>query len=172
MSIEVTIYIVLALFLMTLRRIISGMKNGCFYGKNANPLPEKLADYIKNIHFLESPAWYVQFGAVFLFILALFRTIHPEWDLRTLGLELLADYLLTMGSSAMASYHFQGYINHGSGLPWIDPNENPKSEFAIKIFGKKYSYWWNRPWKGKWKLYSIFFGAVEIIIGIIIFSMI
>ena len=75
---------------------------------------------------------------------------------------------MTMGSSAMASYHFQGYINVGAGLPWVDPNENPKSEFAFNLFGKKFSYWWNRPWKGKFRLYAAIGGVIEIIVAFVL----
>lgn len=171
MSIEVIIYLVIALILMSVRRVISGMKNGCFYGKNFNPLPEKLAMYIKNIHFLETPAWYTQFGAVFLFLLAFFRTVNPEFSFYTIMIQLFADYMITMGSSAMASYHFQGYINHGAGLPFVDENENPKSEFALNLFGKKISFWWNRPWYGKRRRYTPFLGALSIILGFVLIKL-
>lgn len=168
MNIEIIVYLIIALILMSIRRIISGMKNGCFYGKNSKPLPDKLEPYIKNIHFLETPAWYSQFGAVFLFLFAIFRIINPEISFYIISIQLLASYMISMGSSAMASYHFQGYINNGAGLPFVDENENPKSEFAINLFGKKISFWWNRPWYGKRRRFTPFLGVLAIIIGFLI----
>lgn len=164
MSIEVMIYLSLALILSSIRRVISGAKNGCFYGKNLNPLPSKLKRSILNLHFLETPAWYTQYGAVFFFCLALLRVLHPEVSLYTIGLSCLISLLFTMGSSSMASWHFQGYINHGSGLPWEDPNENKKSEFAI--FG--FSFWWPRPWYYKRRKLAVVWGLILIVVGFIL----
>lgn len=162
MNIEISIYIFVALLLSSIRRIISGMKNGCFYAKgNSYPVP-KLEKYIKNIHFLETPAWYVQFGSVFLFYFALLRGINHSVHFWGFMIQLLSAYMVTMGSSAVAGYHFQGYINHGSNLPWVDDKENPKSEFA---FGS-ISFWWKRPWKGKFRLYASILGFIAILIGL------
>lgn len=161
MLIEISIYVFIALILSGIRRVISGMKNGCFYAKGNNyPVP-KLEKYIKNLHFLETPAWYVQFGSVFLFYFALLRGINHTIEFYPLMIQILSAYLVTMGSSALASYHFQGYINLGSNLPWVDPKENPKSEFA---FGP-ISFWWRRPWKGEFRKYSPILGIIAILIG-------
>lgn len=167
MIIEVTIYVFIALIFSSIRRIISGMKNGCFYAKGNPWTVPQLDKYIKNLHFLETPAWYFQFGAVFLFYFALLRTTNYSTDFIPIFIQLLSAYLVTMGSSAMASYHFQGYINVGSNLPFDDEKENKKSEFA---FGKT-SIWWTRPseWLGivgKKKKWNILFGFVLIVIGL------
>ena len=162
MLVEITIYCLIALFLSSVRRVISGMKNGCFYAKGNKWETPKLIKYIKNLHFLETPAWYSQFGSVYLFYFALLRCVNYNTNPYEILIQLIASLLVTMGASAMASYHFQGYINHGSNLPWVDENENPKSEFAFGLI----SFWWNRPWHGKRRKYSIFGGIIMIIIGI------
>jgi len=167
---EIIIYLVFVVLLTSVRRVISGMKNGAFYGRNTKPLPPKLAKYIKNIHFLETPAWYTQFGSLFFAVFAIFRLIHfntgIEFDfwqgLLCFIIQLTATLVVCMGSSGMANFHFQGYINHGSSLPWVDPNENPLSEFA---FGP-ISFWWKRPWYGKRRKYIILLGFLSVILGI------
>jgi len=162
MQIEIIIYLVLSLLLSSLRRIISGMKNGCFYAKG-NKYPTPLLDkYIKNIHFLESPAWYVQFGSLFFSTLAIFRALNYTTNIFDILMQVGASLLVVMGSSGMAGYHFQGYINHGSNLPWVDIKENPKSEFAIG----NVSFWWKRSWKGNRRKYFIYIGAISIVLGI------
>jgi len=165
MTIETVIYLAIALVLMTLRRIISGIKNGAFYAKGNKYETPKLDKYINNLHFAETPAWYTQFGAVFFFLLAFFRASNPEVSFYVISIQLIASYLIMSGSSAMASYHFQGYINHGSNFPWVDLNENPKSEFAIKIGKKDISFWWNRPWCGKRRKYTPYLGVISIVAG-------
>ena len=160
MTIEITIYLFVACVLNAYRRVLSGKKNGCFYGKNVNPPAPELEKSIKNLHYIETPAWYSQFGALFFFAFAIFRLLHPETDL--ILREFLAAMLVTMGSSGMANYYYQGYINDGSGLPWLDPNENPKSEFA---FGP-IRFWWWRPWCGRARKYVPFFGAASVVTGI------
>ena len=164
MSLEIIIYISIAIILFAARRVISGMKNGVFYGKGRKPLPEKLAKYIKNIHFLETPAWYTEFGGLFFMLLAVFRAINPTLGFWDIGLQLLSCILITMGCSGMSNYHYQGYINHGSGLPWVDPNENPKSEFA---FGP-ISFWWKRPWHGKRRKWIIVIGTLYVVGGLLL----
>jgi len=162
MMLELSIYLGLACVLNAYRRILSGKKNGCFYGKNTNPPAPELAKCIKNIHYIESPAWYAQFGALFFLVFAIFRLVHPQVDFGHLMLQIGAAYLVTMGSSGMANYDFQGYINVGCGLPWVDPNENPKSEFAIGSI----HFWWWRPWCGKRRRYVPFIGMAATILGI------
>lgn len=142
------------------------MKNGCFYAKGNPWAVPQLDKYIKNLHFLESPAWYVQYGAVFLFYFALLRATNYTTEFIPILIQLLSGYLVAMGSSAMASYHFQGYINVGSNLPFEDSHEDKKSEFAIG----KIDIWWTRPsewlgFVGKKKRWNILGGLIMIAIG-------
>jgi len=168
MKFEIIFYLSIAFILSAWRRVISGMKNGCFYAKGNTYPVFKLYKYIQNLHFLETPAWYTQFGAVFFFVFAIMRLMNPENDMPYIR-EFISSFLITMGTSGMASYHYQGYINIGSGKPFIyDENYHPdkpnKSEFA---WGK-INFWWYRPWVGKRRLYLIPIGIASIIAGLYI----
>ena len=159
-KIEYFIYLFIALVLSAIRRIISGAKNGAFYGKTTNP-NGCLKKSINNLHYLETPAWYTQFGAVFFFLLIIMRITYPSNDLQSIFLSVLLSLMYTLGSSSLASWHYQGYINCGSGLPWEDPNENKKSEFVLGNF----SFWWYRPWYYKRRRLAIVWGATLILLA-------
>ncbi len=165
---EIIFYLILALLLSSFRRIISGMKNGCFYAKgNAYEVP-RLKKYIGNIHYLETPAWYTQFGSVYFFVFAILRLIQTDNDIPYIQ-EFIGAMLITMGSSGMASYHFQGYINLGSDKPFIyDENYHPEHSGKSEFAWGKIDFWWTRPWTGKRRLYLIPIGAISIILGIYI----
>lgn len=159
---EIFIYILIAGLLSALRRIISGAKNGCFYAKNVIPLPKILEKYIRNIHFLESPAWYSQFIFQFLLCLSAYRLFHIDQGFSGYCISFIAAYLTSMGSSSIAGTFYQGYINVAVGKEFIDKTENPKSEFAMGPI----SFWWNRPWKGIFRIYASVLGLVSLISGI------
>lgn len=159
---EIAIYIFSAGVLSALRRIISGMKNGCFYAKGNIPLPKLLAKYVYNIHYLETPAWYTQFGFQFLLCLALYRTFHIDAASSSYHLCVLGAYLTTMGSSAIAGVFYQGYINISADKNFVDETENPKSEFAFC----RIHFWWPRPWYGKRRIYASIFGCITLLCGI------
>jgi hypothetical protein len=159
---EILTYLLISCLLSSIVRIFNGMKNGCFYSKgNKYPVP-LLEKYVKNLHFIETPLWYCQFGSLFFSTLAIFRCLNYTTNVFEILLQVGAALLVVMGSSGMASFHFQGFINHGSNLPWVDPNENPKSEFA---WGK-ISFWWYRPWYGKRRVMFIPIGLISIALGI------
>lgn len=136
-------------------RIYSGMKNGAFYAKGMYP-NTPLQPYVENMHRIEAPQWYVAAGTnfVLVFIIATLVGHHG------IPLNALAAWLIAQGASAIASYKYQAYINLGSNLPAVDVNENPKAEFAIRLFGKNYSYWWSRPWYGARRKYSPVIGVL------------
>lgn len=161
---EIVIYVFVAALLSSVRRIISGMKNGCFYAKGKNPLPNLLAKYIYNIHYLETPAWYSQFGFQFFLCLAVYRLFHTYTFDSHYYTSCLAAYLTTMGSSSIAGVFYQGYINVASDKEFIDKTENPKSEFA---FGP-IRFWWSRPWYGKRRILASILGAIILLCGIYI----
>lgn len=145
--------IALGVLLMAYRRILSGLKNGAFYGKNRGGNNKHVNRAIGNMHTVETPAWYAQFGAMFCLLLA----IDLSWG------GGISAILITMGSSAMAGYHYQGFINSGSGLPFENPKENPKSQFYDW-------FWWPRPWYGKRRKYFAIAGIVAVIIGLAILA--
>jgi hypothetical protein len=161
-QIEIFIYLVLIIILGAIQRVISGLKNATFYAKGqANPAP-KLQKYINNYHFLETPNWYSTYGMVFLFFWIISRFLHPRFELCTTSIQLLAVYLVAMGTSGLGNYWYQGYINLGAGRPFEDPNENPKSEFALGSI----KFWWPRPWGGKRRKYIVLISAISISIGL------
>lgn len=149
------IYIAISAILMIINRILEGIKSGAFYGKDMRYgiIPSAtLRKAIDNIHTVETPLWYVQYGAMFILLLA----FRDDW----IGIG--AAFLITMGASAAGGYHRQGYINLGSGLPFEDENENRKSEFSNK-------FWWKRPWYGKRRKYFAIAGIIGISIGLIMY---
>lgn len=144
--------IVLGALLMAARRVLSGLKNGAFYAKGRSLILNRALDKaVSNMHTVETPAWYAQFGGMFCFLFAM--------DLSWAGA--LSAMLITMGSSALAGYHYQGFINIGSELPFEHGNENRKSEFSDW-------FWWYRPWYGKRRKWTALGGVISIIIGLVI----
>lgn len=134
-------FIAAGLLLSVARRIVSGCKNAAFYGqqRHVQTLPGYIFRWIQNIHKLETPAWYAQFGAVACFMIAVALLVG-----KTVQEATVFGFAVTMFTSAMAGPLYQGPINQSVGRPFIDPGENPKSEFA---WGR-ISVWWWRPWKG------------------------
>ena len=162
---EIIIYLVIAGLLSALRRVISGAKNGTFYGKNAHPPPPLLVKYINNIHFLETPAWYSHFMFQGFLCLAIYRLFDYEYGthgITSYAITFLAACLTSMGSSSIAGPFYQGYINVGSGKEFVNVNENPKSEFAMGPI----RFWWKRPWHGKRRIYASVLGLFTLIGGI------
>lgn len=141
-------------------RVFSGMKNGAFYAKAMHP-GTKCEPYVQNLHRIEAPQWYVQFGTFFVLVLLVGLGAKTHDIMYTI----IGSYLLAQGASSAASYWYQAWINRGSGLPDVDPNENPKAEFALHVFGKDYSFWWSRPWYGKRRIWSQYFGVLMMLAG-------
>lgn len=161
--IEIIIYLSIGILCMAYRRVISGIKNGAFYGKNNKKARPEIKPYIKNIHKAETPAWYTQFVGMGAFVFAIARLLNPEISFLTILFQFIASSLIVMGTSGLASNDFQKWINRGAGLPDFDPKENEKSEFA---WGNV-SIWWNTWWVGKFRKILPYLAALEIIIGII-----
>lgn len=171
MSTEIIIYLILSTLSAALRRIISGIKNGAFYAKgNTNryedPVFKKyLKKYVDNLHFAETPAWYTQAAQQYFLLMAIFRPLFMDqvfWKawLFPIGISVL----LIMAYSALASLAYQGFINIGSGLPFIDRNENPKSEFAFW----KWRFWWRRPLQGRGRIFVSVLGIIYLSGGLIV----
>jgi hypothetical protein len=164
MKTEILIYLLVSIILCSIRRVISGMKNGCFYGKGNHNYNPKLLKYINNIHYLETPAWYTQFGSLFFSIFAVFRAVNYSIAPLDIAIQFIACMLVVMGSSGIASYHFQGWINYGEGSPFYNPKEDKMSEFAFW----KISFFWNRGWLDNYKKEVVVLSAFMIIVGLII----
>jgi len=166
MGVEILFYIVIAAVLFTYRTVLSGRKNGCFYHKNDNPLPPMLEREIKNIHFIESPAWYVQTGGVFLLTFAINRGLNTDITWINLLVQFVLASLITYGSVQAASYHYQRGIT--AGLKDDDHLDAiSETEVAIALFGKKIlQYWKNRLFNNRGRILSQWLGISQIIIGL------
>lgn len=151
--------LIIAVIAACLLRIFSGIDNGCYYAKG-NRKPPELAKYMDNLHFVETPFWWLLFGMFGLLVFGLlFYATKQPWYYNA-----IESFLITRGASAMASYHYQKFINIGSGLPAVDPNENPKSEFAWGPI----QFWWPRFGYGSRRKYIPFFGVAVALLGIIL----
>ena len=146
---------------MAINRILSGIENGAFYAKGSKTIHPKIKKYVNNYHFIETPRWYAMFGSLFFLIFAILKLKTPEYEFDILCQQILATLLLTMGSSHLGGLWYQIWINRGSGLPDIDPNENPMSEFAFW----RWSFWWKRPFYGKRRKLLPLIGIIFIIVG-------
>ncbi len=170
--IETVIYLILSVLLVASAHIWSAVKSGCFYfamrDGGVNPLekPELLKKYIFNLHYAQTPFWYSLFGAFGILLFAMFRLMNPTVDVLTILMNLLAAYLVAQGTSAMAGPFYQGFVNVGSGLPFIDPNENKSMELADPITGKK--KWVKRFWYGKRRAYLAIGGLLMAVAGILL----
>lgn len=163
MKTEILIYLFVSVILCSIRRVISGMKNGCFYAKGNHNYNPKLLKYINNIHYLETPAWYTQFGSLFFAVFAVFRAVNYSLIPFEIIVQFIACMTVVMGSSGIASYHFQGWINYGEGSPFYNTKEDKMSEFA---FGK-ISFFWNRGWLDKYKKEVVAISVFMVIIGLV-----
>jgi hypothetical protein len=151
---ETAIYIIISVVLIFSVRVLDAIKSGCFYAARRREEPKELKKYMDNLHFVQTPFWYCLFGAFFMLLFTIFRLINPEVSLVSISLNLLYSWLIAQGTSAIAGYHYQKYINIGSGVPAIDPNENKKMEFANPFTSK--TIWIRRFWRGKIRYYLPF----------------
>lgn len=159
-NLETIFCIIIILFLHALRRVYSARKNGAFYAKNnTNCTDEKVKSWVKNIHLLESPAWYIQFSSLFFTLFTIMRLA----DFNLLQSS-YSSFIVTMLTSLSVEYSFQKWINLGSGLPAINPKENPKSEFTFALSeDRKISYWWPRFWYGERRVYVSLFSVLSLV---------
>lgn len=158
--IETIIYISFSVLLVASTHIWSAIKSGCFYSAMRQDKPALLKKYIENLHYVQTPFWYSLFGAFGLMLFAMFRIMHPE----VIWMSLLSAYLIAQGTSSMAGPIYQGFVNVGCGLPFVDPNENKSMELANPFNGK--TIWIKRFWNGKARIYLAFVGLAMVVTGI------
>lgn len=157
------ILIVVFILLICSAHIFSAIKSACFYAKGTrNADNPKLKIYVRNLHFVQTPFWYSLFGAMAVILFVLFRVMNPN----ELLVNILSAYLIAQGSSTMTGVVYQGYINIGSGLPFVNPNENKRMELANPFTGK--TIWIKRFWYGKRRVYLSFVGLIMITLGLIL----
>ena len=174
MTLEIAIYIVIAISCFIIRTVISGRKNGCFYYKNTKPLPPLLEKYIKNLHFIETPAWYVQTIGIFFLVFSICRLIKPEIELLSIAIQFIATLLITVGSYTAPSYYYQVGITGGLvSDDKLDSDYGNKSEVAIKLGDKVILQFWKTRWfANKGRKVAQWIGIIEILIGISLMFMI
>lgn len=163
---EILLYLIIAVIASIAARILGGKKNGCFYAKGTKFAENtELEPYIKNIHSIETPNWYVLHSIIFFSSLCIFRLYSIDYTLIGYIIDLSSSMLLTMGCSGVASYKYQYYINIGNGLKPEDDPFDGKSEFK---WGK-IDFWWQRPFKNKDRKYIITsIGIISIVLGILL----
>ncbi len=147
------LYLFISLLLASCQRGISARKNGVFYGKkNPSVTDSNIKKWIANIHIITNQEYRAYYGSLFFFLMSFLSTELSFWW------SILTSLILTQLTSAVASYSWQKWINLGSGLPPVDPNEPLKYE--LTIFDK--SYWIPKFWRGKRRIW------ISIISGIIL----
>lgn len=166
---EIKIYIIISLILCGSAHIFSAIKSGCFYAASRGEIPEQLEKFIKNLHRVQTPFWYSLFGSLFFMILAIGRIEQDSHILQALldysfFYVVFASYLITQGISSLLGVFYQGWVNIGSGKPFIDHNEKRKFEIASPF--SKRSIWLNKFWYGKNRIWISFVGLFMIIFGL------
>lgn len=159
---ETIIYIILSILLVASAHIWSAVKSGCFYSVSRGQKPEMLKKYINNLHYAQTPFWYSLFGAFGVMLFALFRLVHPD----DIWINLVSAYLIAQGTSTMAGPFYQGFINVGCGLLFVDPNEKAEFELANPFTGK--TKWYKKFWNGINRVYLAFAGFLMVVGGIIL----
>lgn len=123
-----------------LTRANSAKKNAAFYAKrNVSVTDERVLEWTKNIHIPTNQVYRTWWMSAFSFLALIFSMAYSiEW-------ALIHSLVLTTLTSASVSDQWQKWINLGSGLPAVDPNELPKWEFTWK----DKSWWIPKFWYGK-----------------------
>jgi len=170
MTIEIGIYIIFAMICFIIRTIISGRKNGCFYHKNDKPLPPLLKKSIKNIHFIETPAWYAQTLGIAILIFAICRLINPTFELLNIIYQIIITIIIATGAYTAPSYHYQRGVTAGlRSDDKLDIFDGNKSEVALKIGNKVILQFWKKQlFYNKGRKLAQWVGIIEILIGVIL----
>jgi len=164
---EIVVYLVVSSLLIASAHVWSAVKSGCFYASQKKDAKNPLKKYIDNLHRAQTPFWYSLFGSLFFMTLAVARLIQ-DTDIVCALVDLsyfkalFYSYLITHGTSAFAGVFYQGYINIGSGKPFIDVKEKRKFELAFE----SYSVWLPKFWYGKNRIWISAIGIVMIALGI------
>lgn len=107
---QIVIAITLIYAIFFLRRVLSAQKNGCFYHKNDEVLPPKLAKKIGNLHYIESPAGYIMNAMAFIIALIIQRLLFNSFYWLDIGIQLGISFLFMAGTYWGPSLQFQRAI--------------------------------------------------------------
>ena len=161
MNSELITYLIIFILLNIGLRFISGFKNAVFYAKGNHEIHNFLRPFVRNLHKLQTPHYYIHVGSIFFAVMAISRGMgKPVLD--AIG----ASILIAMGTSGIAGPLYQGPINLSEGKKFVNSDENKKAEFALQIGGFSFSFWYPRPWYGVYRVYFALFWVV--ILGITI----
>jgi hypothetical protein len=167
--IEISVYMLLVALFIAYRTVLSGQKNGCFYFKGSRqPYPKLIRRAIKNIHFIETPAWYIMSATAFFFAFALQRFGNYTIDILDIAIQVGIALLFMAGTYQMPSYHFQRGITGGTKKAYELDKIN-ESEVAIMLFGKKIQFWKGRLFSNKRRKLAQWLGVLEILAAIALF---
>jgi hypothetical protein len=163
LKVELSIYFAIAAGMFVYRTILSGRKNGCFYHKNDEVLPPFLKQAIGNMHYIETPAWWVQSIGIFLFTFSINRILNYSTEFLQFAIQSAIALLFTFGTILAASYHFQRGITAGlKDAAHLDATT--KSEVAVNILFIHFKFWKPRIFSNKGRIVSQYLG-IAIIIG-------
>jgi len=162
MNTEIIVYVGIAAALVIITHLLSAIKSGCFYAAKRRDENNPLKPYIDNLHRVQTPFWYSLFGSLFFMLLAIYRLLHPQDDNWGIIKGIGACFSASYAASAFCGTFYQGAINQGSGLPYIDPNEKSKFEFIIGNF----SVWIPKFWHGKNRVWISVLGFIFLILSL------
>ena len=168
MKTEIVIYLLIVALAIAYRHVLSGRKNGCFYHKNDKPLPPMLARAIKNIHFIETTAWYALSAVAFFSFFAVERALHYTTHFWGIVWQIFLALMFMAGTYEAPSYHFQRGITAGlKDDDHLDARND--SEVAIVIFGKKIQFWKGRLFSNRKRKWAQWIGLGLMILSVILF---
>ena len=163
LEVELSIYFAIAAGMFVFRTILSGRKLGSFYHKNDKVLPPFLKQAIENIHFLETPAWWVQTMGIFLFVLSVSRVLDYSTEFLQYALHAGGALLFTVGTILAASYHFQKGITAGlKDAKHLDATT--KSEVAFNFLFIHFKFWKPRLFSNRGRIVAQYLG-ISLILG-------
>ena len=165
LKVELSIYFAIAAGMFVFRTILSGRKNGCFYHKNDEPLPPFLKEEIGNMHYIETPAWWVQSIGIFLFVLSVSRVLDYSTEFLQFALHARGALLFTLGTILAASFHFQRGITAGlKDTKHLDATT--KSEVAFNFLFIHFKFWKPRLFSNRGRIVAQYLGIVLILCSI------
>jgi len=165
LKVELSIYFAIASAMFVFRTILSGRKLGGFYHKNDEVLPPFLKQEIGNMHYIETPAWWVQSIGVFLFVLSVNRILDYSIEFLQYALHAGFALLFTLGTILASSFHFQRGITAGlKDAAHLDAIT--KSEVAIDFWFIHFKFWKPRLFSNRGRIVAQYLGIVLILCSI------
>jgi hypothetical protein len=163
LKVELSIYFAIAAAMFVFRTILSGRKLGGFYHKNDDPLPPFLKEEIGNMHYIETPAWWVQSVGIFLFMLSVNRVLDYSTEFLQYALHAGSALLFTLGTILAASLHFQRGVTAGL-KDAANLDATTKSEVAFNFLFIHFKFWKPRLFSNRGRIVAQYLG-IALILG-------